>query len=76
MAGADFQQESSRYCSHCPIMIARMAAAAAIPAEVIAVRGKGFGRAREGESSDGACEEISELVLGVSGGETADKSAA
>jgi len=62
--------------SHRRIVIARMAAAVAIPATTIAVRGIGFGRAGGGESSGGACEEISELVSGVSKGETADVSAA
>jgi len=53
MTGADFQQESSRYCSHSLIIIARMAETAAIPAAAIAVRGKGFNRAKRGEPSGG-----------------------
>ena len=71
MTGADFQQESSRYCSHILIIVARMAATAA----AITVRGRGFNRAKRGESSGGACKQVSEPISGVSGGETADESA-
>jgi len=74
MTGAVFQQDSSRYCSHSLIIIARMAATAAVPTAAITVRGRGFNRAKRGESSGGACEEVFEPISGVSGGETADKS--
>ena len=41
--GGDVQQGSSRYFSHSPIKIARMAGAAvSIPAAAIAVRGRGW----------------------------------
>ena len=56
------------------MVIARMAAAAAIPAAARAIRGIGFGRAKGEELSGGGCGEISGLVSGVSGGETADES--
>jgi len=75
MTGTDVRQESSRYYNHRLIVIARMAAAAAIPATTIAVRGIGFGRAKGGELSGGACGEISGLVSGVSEGGRADESA-
>lgn len=67
---ANFQQESSRYYSHCLILITELETAAASIA--IQVRGVGFGRAR-GESSGGVCGETSGLVLGVVGGETVDE---
>ena len=73
MTGADFQEESSRYCSHSLIIMARMTARAAIPAAAIAVRRKGFSRAKRGEPSGGFCE-VSVPISGVSGGETVDKS--
>ena len=54
-------------------MITSMAATATIAAAAIAVRGRGFSRAKGGESSGGGCEDISELTSRVSGGETVDK---
>lgn len=50
-----------------------MAATAAIAAAAIAVRVRGFGEAKGGESSGGGCENISELS-GVYRGEKVDKS--
>lgn len=72
MTGEDFQEESWRYWSHSLIIIARMVATAAIPVAAITVRGRGFDRAGGGGSSGEACEEVSEPISGVSGGETAD----
>lgn len=69
---ANFQQESSRYHSRCLILIVKVAAAASI---AIQVQEAGFGGAKGGGSSGGGCVEISELVSGLSGGETADESA-
>jgi len=74
MTGADCQ-ESGRSCSHSLIAIARIAAAAAIPAAAIAMRGTGLGGAKGGEQTGGDCGGISGLVSGVSGGEMADASA-
>jgi len=48
---------------------------AAIRAAAIVVSGRRFDKAKGGESSGGACEEVSELTSGVSGGEMADESA-
>lgn len=58
MTGANVQHGSSRYYSHRLMVIARMAAAAAIPAAAVAVFDTGFGRIKGGEPGGGACEEI------------------